>query len=45
MQVYFVATPGQILGGLLLLAGLSGVMLAAWQDATRTTFAALPGAG
>jgi flagellar biosynthetic protein FliR len=45
MQIYFVSMPGQILGGLLLLAGLSGAILAAWQDAARNAFAALPGAG
>jgi flagellar biosynthesis protein FliR len=44
MQIYFVAMPGQILGGLLLLAGLSGTILAAWQDAVRAVFATLPGA-
>ena len=45
LQVYFIAVPGQILGGLLLLAGLSGALLSAWMDATRTGFSALPGAG
>ena len=45
LQIYFVALPGQILGGLLLLAGVSSTILAAWEEATRTTFATLPGAG
>ena len=45
LQVYFIAIPGQILGGLLLLAGLSGTLLSAWMEATRTGFSALPGAG
>jgi flagellar biosynthetic protein FliR len=45
MQVYFIAMPGQILGGLLLLAGLSAAMLAAWREAAYSTFAALPGTG
>jgi flagellar biosynthetic protein FliR len=45
MQIYFVSMPGQIFGGLLLLAGLSTAILVAWQDAVRDTFAALPGAG
>ncbi|HEY1935907.1 MAG TPA: flagellar biosynthetic protein FliR [Acetobacteraceae bacterium] len=43
LQVYFIAMPGQILGGLALLAAVSGVLLAAWQDAVRDSFAALPG--
>jgi flagellar biosynthetic protein FliR len=45
MQIYFVAMPGQIVGGLLLLAGLSTAILAAWQDATHASFLALPGGG
>jgi flagellar biosynthetic protein FliR len=45
MQIYFVAMPGQILGGLLLLAGLSGALLHAWRDAAATALATLPGAG
>jgi len=28
-----------------LLAGVSSTILAAWEEATRTTFATLPGAG
>jgi flagellar biosynthetic protein FliR len=44
MQIYFVALPGQILGGLLLLAVLAGALLQAWQDAARLGFASLPGA-
>jgi len=43
LQVYFVALPGQLLGGLALLAGLGGAMLAAWQDAVRDSLTALPG--
>lgn len=43
LQVYFIAMPGQILVGLLLFAGLAGVMLAVWQDAVRDSLAALPG--
>ncbi len=43
VQVYFLALPGQILGGLVLLAALAASMLAAWQDAVRTGFDALPG--
>ena len=45
VQIYFVSMPGQILGGLLLLALLSGSILAAWQQGMRDAFAALPGAG
>lgn len=45
LQVYFMAVPGQILGGLLLLASLSGALLSAWQEATRSGLSALPGTG
>lgn len=43
LQIYFVSMPGQIVGGLALLAALFGVILAAWQDAVRDGLAALPG--
>jgi flagellar biosynthetic protein FliR len=43
LQIYFVSMPGQIVGGLALLASLVGVILAAWQDALRDGLAALPG--
>ena len=43
LQVYFVAMPGQILGGIALLAALSSALLAAWQDSVQAGFAALPG--
>lgn len=43
LQIYFVALPGQILGGFLMLAALSGAILAAWEGAARSLFAALPG--
>jgi flagellar biosynthesis protein FliR len=43
LQIYFVSMPGQIVGGLALLASLFGVILAAWQDAVRDGLAALPG--
>jgi flagellar biosynthetic protein FliR len=43
LQIYFVAMPGQIMGGLALLALLSGATLSAWQDVVRDTLAALPG--
>ena len=42
-QVYFVAQPAQILGGLLLLAALSISMLDSWSEAARAAFALLPG--
>lgn len=43
LQVYFVAMPGQILGGLLLLALLMAGALAAWQTHLDGVFRALPG--
>jgi len=43
MQIYFSAVPGQILGGLLLLALVSGSILAAWYDSVRPILAVLPG--
>lgn len=42
LQVYFAALPGQILGGVLLLAALSAPLLTAWQDHAAASFAALP---
>ena len=45
IQVYFVAMPGQILGGLLLLAVLSAVILSAFLDAIRDGLSGLPGLG
>ena len=43
VPVYFVALPGQILGGLALLAILGGALIAMWMDATSAGFARLPG--
>jgi len=43
MQIYFVVMPGQILGGIALLAVSSAALLAAWQGAVRTSFNLLPG--
>jgi flagellar biosynthetic protein FliR len=43
LQVYFVVMPGQILGGIALLAVLSTALLTAWQASVRSGFAALPG--
>ena len=45
LQIYFVALPGQILGGFLMLAALSGAILAAWEGTARSLFTALPGTG
>jgi len=45
LQVYFLAMPAQILGGLLLLAALTGTLLGAWQAAVRAGFMQLPGLG
>jgi flagellar biosynthetic protein FliR len=43
LQIHFAAMPGQILGGVLLLALLSAGVLAAWQGHAAAGFAALPG--
>jgi flagellar biosynthetic protein FliR len=43
MQVYMAAMPGQILGGVLLLAALAGVLSTAWLEAARDGFGHLPG--
>ncbi len=43
LQIYFIAMPGQILGGIVLLAVLSTAVLAAWQAAVQAGFSALPG--
>ncbi len=43
LQTYFVAAPGQILGGLLLLGLLGSAMVGVWMRAAETSFAALPG--
>jgi flagellar biosynthetic protein FliR len=44
IQIYFVALPGQILGGLVLLAGVSGAIIACWREGVGLYLAALPGA-
>jgi flagellar biosynthetic protein FliR len=43
MQVYFVAMPAQIIGGLALMALLAGALLGAWAEAVREHFTGLPG--
>jgi flagellar biosynthetic protein FliR len=43
IQVYFAALPGQVLGGLALLAILTAPILHAWLEATRDGLASLPG--
>ncbi len=43
VQVYFVSLPGQILGGMVLLAVLSGLLFATWMDAVGAGFGNLPG--
>jgi flagellar biosynthetic protein FliR len=43
IQIYFAALPGQVLGGLLLLALLSGVLCRYWAGAAEDVFAKLPG--
>jgi flagellar biosynthesis protein FliR len=44
VQIYFVAVPGQILGGFALLALLAPLLLAVFGEAAREAFLALPGA-
>lgn len=43
MQVYFVAMPAQIVGGLALMAVLAGSLLGAWTEAARGLLSGLPG--
>jgi flagellar biosynthetic protein FliR len=43
LQVYFAAMPGQVLAGLLLLAGLVPMLLGAWTSAMADGFAVLAG--
>lgn len=43
LQTHFATVPGQIVGGVLLLALLSGAMIAVWTDAAHDGLAALPG--
>jgi flagellar biosynthesis protein FliR len=43
LQVFSLAMPGQILGGILLLGLLAGGLLTLWQEAARDAFATLPG--
>ena len=43
LQVYFAAMPGQIVGGLALLALLSAGIIEAWLEAARESLNALPG--
>ena len=45
LQVYFVAMPGQLLGGFVLLGLLATMLLGTWQDAVREGFLHLPGLG
>ena len=43
LQVYFASIPGQIIGGIFLLAALSATMLTMWQEQVGAALAALPG--
>ena len=45
LQVYFVAMPAQIFGGLAMLAALISMLLGTWQAAVRDVYAGLPGLG
>jgi flagellar biosynthetic protein FliR len=44
LQVYFASLPGQIAGGLMLLAALTAAIAKVWLNAVSDGFAALPGA-
>jgi len=44
LQVYFLATPAQLAGGLALFGLLGAALLAAWHDAALSALLALPGA-
>lgn len=43
LQIFFVALPGQIALGLLLVAAITAPVVAAWLEAMRSGFAGLPG--
>jgi flagellar biosynthetic protein FliR len=43
LQVFFLAAPAQLLGGLLLLGALGGAVLVVWQRAVAAGMAGLPG--
>jgi flagellar biosynthetic protein FliR len=43
LQVYFIVMPGQIIGGMILLAVVATALLAAWQTALQSGFSRLPG--
>jgi flagellar biosynthesis protein FliR len=43
VPVYFVALPGQILGGLVLLAMLTGALITTWMDTVSISISHLPG--
>ena len=43
VQVFLVAVPGQVLGGMVLLAALGAAILRAWGDGAASVLAALPG--
>lgn len=45
LQVYFVAMPAQIVGGLAMVAVLISMLLGSWQAAVRDAYAGLPGLG
>ncbi len=45
LQIYFIAMPGQILGGLLLLGLLADIILGIWSERLRDDFSRLPGLG
>jgi flagellar biosynthesis protein FliR len=45
LQIFFVALPGQIALGSILLAGVAAPMIRAWMEALRGAISLLPGAG
>ena len=45
LQVYFVAMPAQILGGLAMVAAVISMLLGSWQAMVRDVYAGLPGLG
>lgn len=45
VQIYFVAMPGQILGGLILLYLVGGTMIVVWRQGVEDFLSAVPGAG
>jgi len=45
VQIYIVAMPGQILGGLALLVSVCGAIVTVWRESVEGFFSMLPGSG